>query len=227
MSEGGEDLSGGIKKPKPKKSEALWMLSFSDLCLILMCFFALMLSFSTINSQKFDNVSGNMSAKIDAEKKKEKNLKAIEESVNARIKKKKDLKKSVQVKLDSDGLAIEFNSALLFSSGSANANPRYRKVVREVLEIIADSPKKYQISLEGHTDDARLSGRGKYRSNWELSSARGVTLLNEFKQMGVPEGRMYVMSFAHTKPKVKYRRLKGRRLMAARAKNRRVVIRLR
>ena len=89
-----------IKKPKVKKGEALWMMTFSDLSFILMCFFALLLSMSTVNSQKFDNVAGNLAAKIPDQKKKEKNLKAIKESVEKTVKKKESTRRPKRDGLD-------------------------------------------------------------------------------------------------------------------------------
>jgi len=212
-------------KRKFKKKEALWMLSFSDLCLILMCLFALIISISTIDNQKFDNITGNLKAKDPAVKKKEKNLKYIEEVLRKQIKRQK-LNKVVAVKLDADGLNIEFKDKLLFRSGSAAPNPQYQRTVGKVLAVIASSPKKYEIELEGHTDDLKLSGRGRYRNNWELSSARGLALLKELEKKGVTESRMHIRSYAHTRPKVAYHRLRGEALKRARAANRRVVIRL-
>jgi chemotaxis protein MotB len=218
-------LEDKLNRRKYKKKEALWMMSFSDLCLILMCLFALIISISTVDSQKFDNITGNLAAKTPAKKKKEKNLKSIEEVLKKEISKRK-LKKVVEVKLDADGLAVEFRDKFLFRSGSAAPNPQYEKVVSEVLKIIAASPKKYDIELEGHTDDLKLSGRGRYKSNWELSSARGLALLTKLESRGVQEDRMHIRSYAHTKPKVTYQKLQGPALDRARAANRRVVIRL-
>lgn len=221
-----EDPKVGLgSKRNLKKKEALWMLSFSDLCLILMCLFALIISISTIDNQKFDNITGNLKAKDPAIKKKEKNLKSIEQTLKQEIERQK-LKKVVSVKLDADGLAIEFKDKLLFRSGSASPNPQYQKIVAKVLAIIAASPKKYDIELEGHTDDLKLSGRGRYKNNWELSSARGLALLKALETRGVNERRMHIRSFAHTKPKIAYAKLQGPALNRARAANRRVVIRL-
>lgn len=218
-------LEDKIAARKYKKKDALWMMSFSDLCLILMCLFALIISISTIDNQKFDNITGNLKAKDPAVKKKEKNLKYIQEVLEKEITNKK-LKSVVEVKLDADGLAIEFKDKLLFRSGSAAPNPQYEQVVAQVLKIIAAAPEKYNIELEGHTDDLALSGRGRFKNNWELSSARGLALLSQLENKGVRENRMQIRSFAHTKPKIQYAKLSGPELEKARAANRRVVIRL-
>jgi len=213
------------RKSKNKKNEALWMLSFSDMCLILMCFFALIISMSTVNSQKFDNVAGNLSAKVDAEDRKEQNLKAIQEHLKHEINR-RQLKNHVTVNLDADGLSVEFKDQLLFRPGSADPNPEYRATIQQVMRVLANAPERYQISLEGHTDDVPMSGRGRFRSNWELSAARSVSLLNEFRTLQVDERRMHIEAYAHTRPKIAFHGLQGQALAAARAANRRVVIRL-
>jgi chemotaxis protein MotB len=213
-----------IKKAKRKPKEDTWMATFSDLSLNLMCFFALLLSMSTMNKSKVDVMVDNMKGADEVVK--VRNLKNLKEMLQSEIRKRKELREAVDVRLDMDGLAVEFKSGVLFSSGSADTNPQTKAMVKEVLKIIASAEKKYVFNLEGHTDDAPTNGP-KFRSNWELSSARGLTLLNEFKSLGVYEDRMSVQAFAHTKPKVEFKGKKGKDLENARAQNRRVVIRVR
>jgi chemotaxis protein MotB len=93
------------------------------------------------------------------------------------------------------------------------------------MKVLAMAPADYKLIFEGHTDDVPISGK-KFRSNWELSAARGIALLNDFKVRGVAETRMAVRAFAQTKPKIPLTGLKGVPLDNARAANRRVVIRL-
>jgi len=188
-----------------------------------MCFFILLLSFSEPKKDKYDNVSTGMSA-IKHDQQNPQNLKYMEKTIVDVIAKNK-LESAVEVKLDADGLAIEFKNAALFKSGSATANPRYQKVIGRVLKAIGSAPKKYKINIEGHTDDERIRG-GKYKSNWELASARSITMLGLFNKKGVADSRMSVVSFAHTRPKVEYKGKKGKKLSQARAANRRVVIRV-
>jgi chemotaxis protein MotB len=216
-----------LRKPKVKKSEQLWMATFADMSLILLCLFALLISMSTINTQKFDNVTSHLKSDENGEVKKVRSLKELKEIIERKVNSNRELKQAVEVRLDTDGLAVEFKSHFLFASGSARPNPQYTRLVQQVLAIIASAPKKYDLSLEGHTDDAQLSGRGLYPSNWELSSARSISLLNALGRSGVDSKRMSVQAFADTRPKVEFRNKKGAQLERARASNRRVVIRMR
>lgn len=219
----GGPVTPTIKKPKARKSEALWMMTFSDLSFILMCFFALLLSMSTMNIKKYDNVREGF--KVSKKAPKTRNLEALRKLIEKEIRKRR-LQKSASVKLDSEGLAVEFKNKVLFKSGSASIDPGFEKVSGSILGIIARAPRRYRIAVEGHTDDVPLRGTGRYRSNWDLSAGRSISLVNTLRKKGVKKSRMRVVSFADTKPKISPRNKKGAALQKARAANRRVVVRL-
>ena len=214
-----------IKSPKAKKSEALWMMTFSDMSFILMCFFALLISFSKPNKQQFENVVEGMAKKPTDHPVKKRNLKDLERLIKKEIRKRK-LENVTEVNLDNDGLRVEFKSKLLFSSGSANVNRSFRRVTGQIMKIIAQSPPKYQISVEGHTDDTPLGKNGRYQTNWDLSAARSISLVQQFRQRGAGKNRIRILAYADTRPKVPIGGKTGKELRAARDANRRVVIRL-
>jgi chemotaxis protein MotB len=64
--------------------------------------------------------------------------------------------------------------------------------------VIISIPNK--VRLEGHTDNVPIH-TARYRSNWELSSARSVTMLEILTtRFQVPEGRLSVGGYAETIP---------------------------
>jgi chemotaxis protein MotB len=210
------------KKMKAEKGEGLWLMSFSDMSLILMSFFVLQLSYSTPDKRKYENVAESI-AESKSDKPKQ-NLKSIEKSLSAVIKDKK-LDKVAEVKSNVNGLAIELKDQILFDSGAATVSDRNAKTLESVMQIIAKTPGTYKIVIEGHTDDVPVK-KGPYASNWGLSAARGISLLESFKARGVPEERISVVALAQTRPKVDIAGRKGEELKKARAANRRVVIRI-
>jgi len=215
-----------VKKTKVKKRDALWLTSFSDLSLLLMCFFIMQLAYSTPDKRKFEQVKDALQSSMNSKKplKKVDNLETLSAKINKAIIDKK-LQNSVVLKSDINGLSIEFKDAMLFAVGSADVDTKYAKIADHVMSTIAKAPGDYRLIFEGHTDDVPVTS-GKFRSNWDLSSARGVALLDSFRRRGVAESRMSVQSYAHTRPKVVYNGLKGEPLKTARAANRRVVIRI-
>ncbi|MDD9950152.1 MAG: flagellar motor protein MotB, partial [Zetaproteobacteria bacterium] len=208
-------------KMQVKKSEALWMMSFSDMSLVLMCFFALLLSTMKPDKEKFKHVKEGFVEEV--RQKKDKPLSQVAKEVKETIEEKK-LAKVASVNQTSDGLAIEFKDGILFSPGFAELKRGHLATLKAVMQVVADVGEEYDIRIEGHTDDVALGKKNRYRSNWELSAARAASMLQQFVSLGIPEHRLQVVGFAHTRPKQKIVGLRGRELKQARALNRRVVI---
>jgi len=212
---------------KGNKDEGLWLLSFADLSCILIAFFVLLLSYSKIDTDKMKQVEDSTKPK---EKKQEQSKTPVEslEAVSKKLEDKvKELKLNDKMKVlyDADGVTLELTENLLFPTGSATAKSAFLDSLQPVLKLVGSTSERYHLTLEGHTDDRPIAS-GPFHSNWELSAARGISLLHILKARGIREERMSVHSYAHTKPKTPYATLRGLTLEKARATNRRVVIRI-
>jgi chemotaxis protein MotB len=103
-----------------------------------------------------------------------------------------------------------------FKSGSAELSPRYRDVMGEIQAVLAMKPGKIQI--QGHTDNVPIN-TARFRSNWELSSARAVSVAHELMRGNVVDERRFeVAGYADTRP------LAPNSSAENRARNRRVEI---
>ena len=151
-----------------KKSESLWLMSFSDMSLVLLCFFALMVSTMSPNKKKFDHIK----EALDKEQRQKESLKTVSEKLK-KVLKQKNLSSASSVEYDAEGLHIEFHDGLIFKSGSSKVNRKLYKVIRKVLKTIAKVGDQYNLIIEGHTDDSPMGKKSKYKSNWELSAQGG------------------------------------------------------
>ncbi len=213
------------KKKVGNKEEGLWLLSFCDLSFILLSFFVLLLSQSKIDRSKVEQISEQVTEKKPKEKTDEpRNLVELSNELE-KIVKKLNIQDRVNIDRSVDGVAVEFKEGLVFQSGSSTPNSEFGRVTGAVMKVIANSPKKYVLTLEGHTDDVPIR-TARFQDNWELSAARSHELMRHFKNIGVAEERMSLVSLAHTRPKVPYQKLLGSALEQARMQNRRVVIRI-
>lgn len=87
-----------------------------------------------------------------------------------------------------------------FGSGSAHLDPGFHEVMDRISKVLATRPGR--ITVAGHTDNIPIS-TGRFRSNWELSSARAVTVLHSLlRNQGIAEDRVVVEGFADTRPVV-------------------------
>ncbi len=55
------------------------------------------------------------------------------------------------------------------------------------------------ITISGHTDDKPIS-TARFHSNWELSSARAITVAHQLHEDGVDKDRMIVSGYSDTQP---------------------------
>lgn len=78
-----------------------------------------------------------------------------------------------------------------FGSGSADLKPTYQTLMHEMRDLLAT--KDGQITVQGHTDDVPIA-TDRFRSNWELSSARAVSVAQELLSEGVLDPRRFTIA---------------------------------
>lgn len=106
----------------------------------------------------------------------------------------------LKVKMVDGRMVVALATDVLFGSGSATLSADGKGAIAEVAAVLASIPdRKYQV--EGHTDDVPIK-TAQYPSNWELASARALTVVKEMIEAGVPADRVSGASFAESKPAV-------------------------
>ena len=122
--------------------------------------------------------------------------------------------------------SLEISSAAFFDIGSAILSPAGKVILHDVAaNLKAEKFKDYQVTVEGHTDDAPIS-TPLFPSNWELSTARAAAVVRFFLDEGVPAQKLRAAGYADTFPKVSNRDANGMAIPENQAQNRRVVIKL-
>ncbi len=122
--------------------------------------------------------------------------------------------------------SLEISSAAFFDSGSAILSPAGRMILHGVAgNLKAEKFKDYQVTVEGHTDDAPIS-TSLFPSNWELSTARAAAVVRFFLEEGIAAQKLRAAGYSDSFPKVSNRDANGRAIPENQAQNRRVVIKL-
>jgi chemotaxis protein MotB len=117
------------------------------------------------------------------------------------------LKKALQQEIDEGLVSIETEEAKIivriqekgsFASGSAQLDAGFMVVMDRISDAVASSPGR--VIVAGHTDNIPIS-TARFRSNWELSSARAVTVVHGLlKNPDIDPGRVMVEGHADSKP---------------------------
>lgn len=106
----------------------------------------------------------------------------------------------VSATIDERGLVITItDKGILFPSGSAELPNGSQKVLDTVGKLIVEKFAMHTIRVEGHTD--HLPIKGKYPSNWELSSARASSIVRYLiKRFQILPDLMSAVGYADTRP---------------------------
>ena len=122
----------------------------------------------------------------------------------------------IQIDLLPRGLVISLKEGAFFGPGNADVNKDRYESIGKLARIIQMLPNP--VRLEGHTDSNPISN-SRYRSNWELSAARSIAVLEVLRdRYGLPQSRMAIVGYADTVA------TESNQTEAGRAKNRRVDI---
>ena len=105
---------------------------------------------------------------------------------------------NVEVHLDARGLVISLRQAAFFPSGGDEIASSGFDSLEKISRTLRDLPNPVQ--LEGHTDSAPIHNQ-RFRSNWDLSAARSIAMLELFRdRFGIPGDRFAVAGYADAKP---------------------------
>jgi len=225
--------NGSLKKDEGSAGGG-WEIVYSGFVLILLCFFIMLSSFSSIEEAKimrfaksFVNavsiLPGGLKADggvaivpISAEMVDSgsplaqiyADLQALAERLNH--------KNDITVAYSAKGLVMRLSDYALFDAGVAVISPQAIPLLQKIGAIIAETP--YAVRVEGHTDDVPIN-TAQYPSNWELSTARAVNVLRYFiETYRISSVRLSAEGFGEYQPMV------PNDSPVHRAKNRRVEI---
>ncbi|MBS1857784.1 MAG: flagellar motor protein MotB, partial [Acidobacteria bacterium] len=104
----------------------------------------------------------------------------------------------LEVQLLPRGLVVSMREATFFESGAETVSPASIPILARIAAIVRELPNP--IRVEGHTD-SRPIHNSRFRSNWVLSTARGIAILELMRdRFHVPASRMAVVGYAENAP---------------------------
>ena len=230
------------KKKCPDCEQCLpaWLAAFGDLMSLLLCFFVLLLSMSSMDAKKISEAIGSLSGAmsvLEGGTKTEISKQRMQQStpIDSNDETSEAVNKVSQAVIDAnemmekghgptisleeaqEGFVIELPASLLFKSGSAVIeNDDALLFLKRVALIIEELPNNIEVSVKGHTDNQGPGSKSVFKDNWELSSARAISVLQELLLDGVDPKRISAAGYAEFTP------LATNATKSGREKNRRV-----
>jgi len=209
---GFEDGANSVEEGLPG-----WFGTFADMMTLLFAFFVLLAAISTMDPVKLQEMSNSegksLGSKIKSSGKAElegefepiKNLAAMKKEMEETIEEmKKESPKGdppIDIQTSSKGLIVNIKGDYAFPIGKASMKEELKGLLdEEIIPKIAASP--FQVEVAGHSDSDRMpkKWRKNFATNWELSAARGASVVRYMIDKGIPAPRLLAAGYGPWAP---------------------------
>ena len=220
MSQGGQNFWMS-KRRRGEDGSDDWMITYADAVTLVLTFFVLLLSISTVDPNKYEAVKSAIVGEVSRVEPSQPYTRLAENLEQIIVQERLN---EVEMRQTGRGLTLEFAGTTLYEPGSATLKPQAKEILAKVARNIRAIPgAEYQVVVEGHTDDVPIN-TPQFPSNWELSTQRATNVVRYLIQEGLPPYRLLATGLADTRPKAPNRDHRGQAIPENQAKNRRVVI---
>ena len=210
-----------LKMKPAENDEFLWLISLSDLMILLFIFFVVLFAFTRTKIKESDLL------RIVATLRNDQTIDPMDQ-----IKKNMDewlkeqnLNEQVEVNRTTDGIEVQIKDRVAFGSGDFHVHAAGVGILHEFAKTLTKIPRIYSIGIEGHTDDDPIHTR-EIRDNWDLSAKRAWAMLDALALPEDVQKRVVLMAYGPMKPLVPNRDPSGNPIPANQSRNRRVTIRI-
>ncbi len=206
--------------PLEEDEGAGWLATFADLATLLLVFFILLFSISSLNLEKFKaavrSIQVNLGEELPAigildviDNQAEQKV-SIEEITGLRSREQeiidginefieeKRLGEHIILKTFKEKIVILIKGRILFKSGSAELNRKSFPILDKIVDIIDKYP-EYYVNIKGYTDNVPIS-TNEFPSNWELSAIRATTVLKYLIKNDIEPDRLTATGYGDLAP---------------------------
>lgn len=217
----------GRRKRHGEGNHERWLISYADFITLLFAFFVVMFASSQADHNKARQVAESVERAFDGARKGrggksvsqsgepretpplQQTARLLEQQLREEIHSGK-----MSLALEQRGLVISLSQSSFFPSGEDTIDPSMFPSLQKVATAIRPLPNP--IRLEGHTDSVPIHTE-RFRSNWDLSAARAIAVLEIFRdRWKIPPGRLAITGYGDTIP------IDANETEEGRARNRRV-----
>lgn len=190
-----------------------WMVTYGDIMTLLLTFFVLLMSYSTVQEEAFRRALASFQEALGMLPH-ERSVISFEKVPAVRfspvippreiIKRLRNaiysagLKGKMRVREEKEGIRITIQAPILFDSGKADLRLQATPILDELVNILRESPN--MVVVEGHTDNVSIH-TSAFPSNWELSTARAMSVGRYlFEKEGIAPSRFAVSGYGEHHP---------------------------
>lgn len=193
------------KKDKTEKGQDLWLLTLSDLLLLLMIFFVLLFGMALQQSKESLSSPQAVAAQLESQEividrepvsapdsSSKTILDSLEKDLRTMVGNPGD-KEAASVTRQADYLLLTFPERIVFDSGKAELKASVQSILKKASSLALAYP-QLLVEVQGHTDDRPIN-TDRYPSNWELSVGRATQVVKALIGLGIDPSQISVRGF--------------------------------
>ena len=180
-----------LKKTEIEENNVGWLMTFGDMMTLILTFFVLLFSMSTLDPVKMAQMGDAMSeatGRLETKAMKPiASLNEIKETLEE-IVSETNMEDATNIAWDPRGVSIELRGDVSFAAGSTDLHPKMEELLNMMIpELLNNTNDLRTVIIEGHSDNQKISGNlaEKYPTNWELSSARASVVVNTIIEQSI------------------------------------------
>lgn len=199
-----------------KADPEAWMTTFADLVSLMLTFFILLVSMSTLDKTGLQDISTYFQKAVSvlgaAEKTELQIIPPMELSrmVTPRelmlamrqnshvVLQNSTLSHKIKSIIIKDRLYLRISDAVLFDEGSAELKAEHIKALKRLSKMLATVPGR--IGVNGHSDHRGVAETSDYPDPWSLTLARAASVLHILEAEGVNPGRLSLTGYGPSRP---------------------------
>lgn len=199
-----------------------WLTTFADLSMLLLVFFVLLYSMSTLDTEKFSETFSSVTKALQGKLDKVATSKITREEAGVLIDQaimrrqiiesqrkvfaevktlqtKKGVEGVVSANFEDGVITLRVPGDVMFKSGQIALSPEGVRVITTLKDFFIQH-RDQQIKIIGYTDNTRPSSRSRFKDNWEISALRAVSVLRELLKLGIESTRLTATGLAYLNP---------------------------
>ncbi|MDD3312752.1 flagellar motor protein MotB [Pseudodesulfovibrio sp.] len=215
-----DDLYSSYQEEEESENE--WMTTFADLSMLLLVFFILLYSMSTLDTDKFSETFSSVTKALQGKMEKISTSRITREEagvlldqalmrrqiiesqrkVFAEVKTlqtKKGVEGLVSANFEDGVITLRVPGDVMFLSGQTSLSPQGIAVLATLKNFFIQH-KDQNIKVIGYTDNVPPGPGSRFRDNWEISALRAVTVLRELLKMKIEPTRLTATGLAYLNP---------------------------
>ncbi|OGS18608.1 MAG: hypothetical protein A3J83_06750 [Elusimicrobia bacterium RIFOXYA2_FULL_40_6] len=186
------------------QQSSIWLTIYADIITNLTLFFLMSYAFTRMSEAKRADIQSQLTGFVSKDAamsdRAQRILKQIQEqeAVSKLDSEKDKLDKYAKLEVNDKMIRILLTSPVLFNPGDATLKQETTLALDEIARSLKSLPN--QIVIEGHTDNIPIS-QGKYTTNWGLSIARAVSVVDYLtKVKNLPPEKFIVAGYGEFRP---------------------------